>query len=146
MTLLTFVLFQYFTFYQLYSILIGLIKWSCTVQASKLPVRASKLAAFNAGLNFLPQNPRPVCRPRVKLCGHPRTRKNILAASSAVLRLAATRPACNLTRQTKFPPRQRSRPEVVQQLQPFLNFLHNPFSFVLIKPQYLLLYSCNIPN
>ena len=29
--------------------LIGLIKWSCTVQASELPVRASQLIAFNAG-------------------------------------------------------------------------------------------------
>ena len=72
-----------FCFCQLYSMLIGLIKWSCTVQASELPVRASQLIAFDAGhagLSFLPQ-----------------THKNMLAASSGGLRLAATRPACNLS-------------------------------------------------
>jgi len=80
--------------------LIGLIKWSCTVQASELPVRASQLIAFDAGhagLSFLPQSPRMICHPRVRLCGHPQTHKNMLAASSVGLRLAATRPACNLT-------------------------------------------------
>ena len=79
--------------------LIGLIKWSCTVQASELPVRASQLIAFDAGhagLSFLPLSPRMICHPRVRLCGHPQTHKNMLAASSVGLRLAATRPACNL--------------------------------------------------
>ena len=88
-----------FCFCQLYSMLIGLIKWSCTVQASELPVRASQLIAFDAGhagLSFLPQSPRMICHPRVRLCGHPQTHKNMLAASSVGLRLAATRPACNL--------------------------------------------------
>jgi len=91
-----------FCFCQLYSMLIGLIKWSCTVQASELPVRASQLIAFDAGhagLSFLPQSPRMICHPRVRLCGHPQTHKNMLAASSVGLRLAATRPACNLTEQ-----------------------------------------------
>jgi len=65
-----------FCFCQLYSMLIGLIKWSCTVQASELPVRASQLIAFDAGhagLSFLPQSPRMICHPRVRLCGHPQT-------------------------------------------------------------------------
>jgi len=89
-----------FCFCQLYSMLIGLIKWSCTVQASELPVRASQLIAFDAGhagLSFLPQSPRMICHPRVILCGRPQTHKNMLAASSVGLRRAATRPACNLT-------------------------------------------------
>ena len=88
-----------FCFCQLYSMLIGLIKWSCTVQASELPVRASQVIAFDAGhagLSFLPQSPRMICHPRVRLCGHPQTHKNMLAASSVGLRLAATRSACNL--------------------------------------------------